>query len=206
MLYGLTGSSGTGKTTLGKAVAESLGIEFRPTSITECARRHGFNAVGVLPLTDRLALQNHLLEDHIEMLAEAPRPLIVDRTPIDFIGYLMAEFDMHSHMRASPEELVAADDYVQRCLTATLRYYDHVFILGQLDFYEEAATRPADNRAYQTHSQLIMEGALFKLSGRVSYSAIYKNDFEARETFVHDTIVARLDEIEKERRSAAHIN
>jgi hypothetical protein len=151
-------------------------------------------------------LQNHLLNDHVEMLVSTARPLIVDRTPIDMIGYLLAEFDMHSHMRATPEEIEEAEDYVKRCLKATVKHYDYVFILGQLPNYEPAVTRPADNRAYQTHSQFIMEGALFRLSGRVNYSGIYNTNREKREEFLHDTIVHRLDQIEKEKRSSPHIH
>lgn len=206
MLFGISGASGTGKTTLAKLVAEDLGIEYMPTSITECAKRHGFDAVGHLSLTQRIRLQQHLLEDHIEMVCQAPRPLIVDRTPIDMIGYMLAELDMHSHMRATPEELEAIEDYVTLCGEMTTSLYDYVFILGQLDGYEEAPTRPADNRAYQTHSQLIMMGAILRLHGKFNYAYLPFTDLEKRREGLHDTIVQRLNELERLRSSAAHIH
>lgn len=206
MLYGLSGSSGTGKTTLCKAVSEALDITFMPTSITECARRHGFNAVGVLSIRERLALQNHLLNDHLEMIRGAVRPLIVDRTPIDMIGYLMCEFHMNSHMLATAEEIQEAEDYVDRALRAVKENYDFVFMVGQLDHYEVAATRPADNRAYQTHSQLVMEGALIRLGRQINSAFIRQTDPDRRLEYVTEQIVKRMDAIEKEKRSSPHIH
>lgn len=206
MLYGLTGSSGTGKTTLCKVVSDQLDIPFMPTSITECARRHGFEAVGALSIRERLKLQNHLLEDHIEAITKAARPLIVDRTPIDMIGYLMCEFDMHSHLRSTKDEIAEAETYVQRALKATKDYYDYVFLIGQLDFYQAAETRPSDNRAYQTHSQLVMEGAMARLTNKVNYSILRETDLDLRTEWIVDIITKRLDKIEKEKRSSAHLH
>jgi hypothetical protein len=206
MLYGISGASGTGKTTLAKRVAEDLGITYMPTSITECAKKHGFDAVGMLTLPKRLELQLHLLEDHVEMICQAERPLIVDRTPIDMIGYMLAELDMHSHHRLTDKEIGQVEDYVNLCSDMTLKLYDYVFIVGQLDNYDVSATRPADNRAYQTHSQMIMLGALFRLSGQVSFAHVPMQDLDRRCEFVHDTIVGRLDAIGKERRSSLHIH
>ncbi|MGV1754768.1 AAA family ATPase [Agrobacterium sp. CG674] len=206
MLYGIAGSSGTGKTTLAKAVAESLGITYIPTSITESANRHGFNPVGFLSIQDRLKMQWHLLQDHIELITATPGPCITDRTPIDFIGYMLCELDMQSHMRISAKDIQEIESYKDRCLKDVVRFYDHIFVATQLDDYEVANTRPADNRAYQSHSQLVMEGAIYSLTGQVNFSVMRPQDRDVRETHVHDTIVKRLDAICTLRKSAAHIH
>ncbi|SCW95921.1 AAA family ATPase [Ancylobacter rudongensis] len=206
MLYGLAGSSGTGKTTLAKRIAAELDITYMPTSITECAKRHGFDPVGILSLQDRIVLQLHLLQDHLDMLDAAPRPLIVDRTPIDFIGYMMAEVDMNSHLRLSAEEIERIEQYKRLCQTAAVKHYDAIFMLGQLDTYEVANTRPAANRAYQTHSQLVMLGALTELSGRLDHVVLRVTDLEQRVEFLHDTIAKRLDEIQTLHKSTPYIH
>jgi nicotinamide riboside kinase len=206
MLFGISGASGTGKTTLAKRVAEDLGITYMPTSITECAKKHGFDAVAPMSLQSRIELQMHLLKDHVDMVTNADRPLIVDRTPIDMVAYLMAEFDMHSHMRATSEEIVAAEEYVDLCLDATTRLYDYIFVLGQLDHYEIKESRPADNRAYQTHTQLIMQGCLSQIHGRMNYMVIRSQDLEDRHETLSDAIVRRMDDISRERASSAHIH
>lgn len=206
MLFGISGASGTGKTTLAKRVADDLGITYLPTSITECGKKHGFDPVAPMSIRSRLELQMHLLNDHVEMVTKADRPLIVDRTPIDMVAYLMGEFDMHSHMRATPEEIVAAEEYVDLCLETTAKLYDYIFILGQLDHYEIKESRPADNRAYQTHTQLIMQGCMSRLYGRINYTIIRSQDLEDRHETLHDTIVRRMDDISRERATSAHIH
>lgn len=206
MLFGLTGSAGTGKTTLAKRIAEDLGIEYMPASVTETAKKHGFNSVGVLNLQERMKLQEKLLEDHIQMVCKADRPLIVDRTPIDFIGYMMGELDMHSHMRLSAEEIAWIEEYKNLCLEATVKLYDYVFILKQLDSYEIKDSRPADNRAYQTHTQLIMQGCMSEVYGRLNFMVVRNQDLEARAELLHNTLVQRMDDISKERASSAHIH
>lgn len=204
MLYGICGSSGSGKSTLGRMVAESLDMTFQPTSITECAKRHGFDAVGSLSLEQRLELQNHLLADHVEMIGKAKRPLIVDRTPIDFIAYLLAEFHMHSHEGMQPSLLLEVRNYVDLCLKETRAHYDMVFMLAPLPVYEVSVTRPAPNPAYQAHTDLIMRGALSCYSGPVAI--INVPDQQIRFNFVHDTIVERLNELEKKRKTSRSVH
>jgi molybdopterin-guanine dinucleotide biosynthesis protein len=206
MLFGITGAAGTGKTTLAKRVAEDLGITYLSGSITEIAKRHGFDSVAPMSLQDRIRLQFKLLEDHVSMVAKAERPLIVDRTPIDLVGYMLAEIDMHSHMRLTSEEIVAIEEYVDLCLETTAKLYDYIFILGQLDHYEVKESRPADNRAYQTHTQLIMQGCMSRIYGRVNFTIIRQQDLEARHELVFDTVVKRMDDISRERSSSAHIH
>ncbi|PZR92038.1 MAG: hypothetical protein DI537_14530 [Stutzerimonas stutzeri] len=206
MMFGLSGSAGVGKTTLAKAIAADLDLTYMPTSITECGKRHGFDPVAFMTLTDRLRLQEHLLEDHIEMIKAAPRPLIVDRTPIDMIGYLMCEFHMQSHLFATAEEIKQADAYVEKALSAAVTHYDAIFLIGQLDSYEVAPTRPADNRAYQSHSQLVMEGALHRIGQRIRHGFVLTTDPDRRVELLSETIVERLDAIEAMRRTSAHIH
>lgn len=206
MLYGFTGSSGTGKTTLAKSVAASLGIEYMSASITEISHKHGFNSVAPMTIQDRLRLQWILLEEHLQMLKNAPRPLIVDRTPLDFIGYMFAEIDMHSHIRMSPDEIDEVERYRHLCLKAVVGNYDHVFVTGQLPHYEVKASRPADNRAYQSHSQMIMEAAAYSLTGNLSFTVIRETGQEERENFVHDSIVNRLDAIAAAKKTALYLH
>lgn len=206
MLFGITGAAGTGKTTLAKQVAEDLDIKFQATSISECAKRHGFDAVAPMRLTDRIKLQYHLLEDHLEMIDGETRPLIVDRTPIDFIGYMLCEVTMHSHLLLEAEHVSLIENYVDMCQQAAIRHYDYIFVLGKLDGYEIAPTRPADNRAYQSHTQLVMIGALAQMDCAVNYSILNTVDPTERRDHVHDTIIARMDAIDRERKSSAHIH
>lgn len=202
MIYGISGASGTGKTTLAKAVAEDLDIHYQASSITECANKHGFNPVGHLPLPERMELQKHLLHDHVEMINQTKRPMITDRTPIDMIGYLMCEFHMQSHTECTDKLMVEAEQYVAECLRATNENYDHVFHLGQLHIYEVLDKRPAHNPAYSRHIDLVMKGALFDLRGDVKYSALAGQTLDFRQSFVTEQIIRRLDALDAWRKTS----
>jgi hypothetical protein len=200
------GASGTGKTTLARLVADELDISFQPSSISASARKHGFNSVGLMTLKDRVRLQRHLLDDYLEMLDAAPRPIITDRTPLDMIGYMMAEFHMLSHHAVDPALLTEAELYVSECLRETRKWFDHIFHLSRLDLYEIKNTRPPENPAYQRHTDLIMKGCLIDLGINVSYTIVAGQSLDFRHGLVTETIVRRLDAMDLHRRSTKNIN
>lgn len=202
MIYGLTGASGSGKTTLGTMVAEAMSLQFLPTSITKSAERHGFKSVGKLESRDRITLQYHLLDDILELITKSNGPVIMDRTPIDMIAYMICEFGMHSHEGLSDTDLVRAEAYTNLCLDATSTYYDHVFFLNRLDFYEVKDTRPSANPAYSDHTDLVMRGALSRLEGEVSMSIIDAMDLNDRVDHVCSMIEDRLNDIGAQRKVA----
>jgi hypothetical protein len=206
MIWGVTGASGVGKSTVCKLVADSLDIAFVQTSITESAKRHGFNAVGDLTLSERIDLQEKLLDDHMQLLDETERPAILDRTPIDMIGYMMGEIYMHSHKELTPEQIQRVNNFALRCMWVTKRNYDCVFHLAPLPFYEAAQTRPAENTAYQKHTDLIMRGALSELSGAVSQCILNTTDLNERQEAIHDLIVQRLDTLEASRKANRNLH
>ena len=206
MLYGLTGASGTGKTTLAKAIANDLGIEYISASISESAKKHGFNSVSPMPIHVRLTMQRHLLEDHTALIALSPRPAITDRTPLDMISYMLAEIGMHDHEEMTRQDCADIEQYVDDCIKVTSMLYDRIYILSQLDEYEEVDTRPVTNRAYQSHTQLIMMGTALKAAESVKTTFIMNQDFETRREQVTDYIVARMNEIQELRQSCSFVH
>ncbi len=206
MIYGISGASGVGKTTVGTLVADSLDITFLKASITESAKRHGYNAVANLPLSDRIDLQEKLLVDHVTMLEGAERAAILDRTPIDMIGYMMGEVYMNSHEVLTPEQMHRISGFALKCMWIVKRHYDFIFHLAPLPFYEQAQTRPAENPAYQKHTDFIMRGALAEMSGQISHAVLNVTDLNERQEFIHDTIVQRLDQLEAMRKTHPNIH
>lgn len=200
MIYGVSGASGSGKTTLCKLVSDSLDIPFVKTSITEGAKRHGYDAVGNLPLGDRFDLQKKLLMDHVELLGSLSGPVILDRTPIDMIGYMLGEITMSSYNDLSDRDMTGIAEYVGKCQYVARERYDFIFHLRPLEFYEQATTRPANNPAYQRHTDLLMRGAMADCSG-LSACVINTTDLTERQNLMHDIIVQRLDGLQKLRQS-----
>jgi predicted ATPase len=202
----MSGASRAGKTTLGTRVAADLGITFLSNATPDVAKSHGFNAVGPMILSDRLALQQIILNAHLELIDAAQRPLIIDRTPIDFAAYLLAEFDMQSGARTDEATLTGVVDYVNRCLDLTVERYDQVFFLGPLDHYQIEEGKHPRNPAFQMHHSLLIEGLLARLHERLNFSLIYEKDLEVRSAYMHDAIVERLDCIERQRASSPHVH
>lgn len=206
MIYGLAGASGTGKTTLGHEVGQVLSIPFVRTSITDMARKAGFEAVGCLDLPDRLKLQESLFDQFEDLLDKTKGPVIFDRTPIDLIGYLGAEIHMHSHLELEIEALEQANTYFLRCQELTSRAFDKVFVTGILPTYEAAETRPDYNPAYQRHVQMIITGAIFSTRYDVNASILVTDNLHDRIKIVSDLIADRLKEIEEAKRKNRHLH
>ncbi len=206
MIFGVSGASGVGKTTVCNLVAEGLGLTFLKTSITEVSKRNGFNPVAKLSLQQRMILQERLLEDHVQKVSAIQAPVILDRTPIDFIGYMLAEVGMYAHESLTGDETLWISNYVQRCLTVTRCYYDFIFHLTPLPFYENADTRPAANSAYQKHCDLLWRGALNEIEDQVNMAIITATDLDVRQDFISETIINRLNYHEKTKKHSRHIN
>lgn len=207
MIYGLSGASGTGKTTLGETVSGMTGIPFTPTEITKMAKEQcGFDAIGNLSLQDRLQLQEKMLELYILRLREAKGHLLTDRTPIDMCAYMLAEVYMNCEEELTQDECERINRYVDLCQKATARFFDHVFVVRPLPTYTEASNRPRLNPGYQRHIQLIVEGALMNSTHSIPFSTLISTEREARSEYVADYIVNRIAQVDHERSTSLKLH
>lgn len=206
MIFGIAGSHRSGKTTLAKAVAEDLGIKFVSQSFGEAARRHGVDPVSPMTLLDRVRIQQTVLDEHIDLVRDTTEMIIVDRTPVDMLAYLLAEFHMQSHLAVPEPILDLVHQYKWLAIQSTGTYYDNLFVVQPLDTYAAEEGKPAINRAYQDHIQLLIDGACMSLESEVSLNWINTGDFEERRAAMSGVIVKRLDELDAMRKSSAHIH
>jgi predicted ATPase len=206
MIYGVAGASGTGKSTLCQHVSDALSIPFVRTSVTDMARKAGFEAVGRLSILDRIALQDSLLDQFNDLLQKARGPVIFDRTPIDLIGYLGAEIHMHSHLDLAAEQLESVNSYITRCQTLTGTYFDRVFVAGLLPDYESADTRPNYNPAYQRHVHLLITGAAVASEVNLDCVLLTTDSLHDRVEIVCDQITDRMKAIEEARRKKPRLH
>ncbi len=195
MIFGLCGASATGKTTLATKVAERMGIHFFDGSFGKFAKALGIDPVAPMSIGERIDMQTHVLDAYLDALNNAPRPLITDRTPIDMIGYMLAEVTMHQ----KPEP--AIDVYVGQCLMATETFFDTVMVCRPLPFYAVSANRPPPNLAYQACVQYIIEGAL-ETADIGNVKTLITADLEERIYGCVEEIGFRLEEIADEHRKA----
>ncbi|MBO6509737.1 MAG: hypothetical protein JJ979_14890 [Roseibium sp.] len=182
MIFGLSGAHRSGKSTLAKDVAEAYGIEF-------------------MDLQTRLEAQEKLLETHISMLQIPSAPTIIDRTPLDMAGYMLAELGMHS----DPDIGARVATYAQKCINATLNYYSAVVVVRPLPFYEVDPTKPPENIGFQNHHQYLVEGLLPQIRGIVSTATIVTDDRQER-AYQTGQFLAEVQDVEMDVVAGATIN
>lgn len=177
MSFGLAGAHRTGKTTLAKQVAEDLGWSYHNGSVSAIMKEFGINAVGDIPLEQRIEAQEFLLDKYIQNLHWAPRPLITDRTPLDMIGYMLGEVTMHN---TDPVLAARVDAYVVKCLEMSMAHFDTIVVLRPLAFYTIDPTSPPPNPAYQSAIQFLIEGAVCQVTDSVYVETLGTTDFQSR--------------------------
>jgi len=177
-MFAFVGASRTGKTTLAKAAAETLGWHYYDGSFGLAAKRLGFEAVRPQTVLERIEMQEAVLGDHVLQLESLPRPCITDRTPLDYIGYTLAEVGMHA--LEDTQLMHRIHRFVETCLHVTRQHYDTVIACRPLAHYAEEEGKPPVNPAYQWHVQWIIEGAMNQVNDVVQDAYLKTDDHELR--------------------------
>lgn len=198
MIFGLAGASGVGKTTLAIAVAKEMKIHYFDASVSAMAKELGYDPVSDMTPGERITMQFAIFDKFLDRVNNAPRPMISDRTPLDFIAYMLGEVTMHN---TDPKLSARIDEYVGQCLAAADTFFDTIIIVRPLPTYQVAPNRPPLNRAYQAHIQYIIEGTMETIDIPNSLT-LMTPDLDERVDSCVDELTERLDEIGKEHAQA----
>ncbi|MGZ8172989.1 AAA family ATPase [Methylobacter sp.] len=154
---GLTGTSGTGKTTLAVKVSELTGVPY-----VSSQARAAYAMFGIDPSNDqssfdqRLAVQGKIL-DFAEAEYKAVGSLfITDRTPMDFAAYVLADVQRANLTDEQTDQALA---YVERCYQLTNLYFSSLILIQPAIPFVERAARPS-NKAYLEHVHILMTGLI----------------------------------------------
>lgn len=201
MSFGVCAAHRCGKSTLAKRLSEDMGFHFFEASFGAIAKDLGWaSAVDKMTLTERMAMQEAVLDEYVRRLYLAPRPFITDRTPLDMIGYTLGEVTMNGAM----DEVLSLriNAYVTRCVHVARSQFDAMILLRPLPFYEVEVGKPPLNIAYQTAVQFIIEGAFERVNDQVEGLVITADDFEQRVEAATDFLSKRCDILEVARAQA----
>lgn len=156
-MYGLSGASRSGKSSLAKHLSTVLEIPYVDSSTTVLMREAGFNPVAAMDIDTRIKAQEHLFQAYQRLLDRQPPAFITDRTPIDMLAYMLGEVTMHNTTEAQGEKIA---DYVDRCVAATESRFALVVVTLPLKTYEAAPDKPPPSKGYQSLIHTIISGAL----------------------------------------------
>lgn len=168
-LIGLSGTHGSGKTTLieafeGKAVIVK-------TSISDIYKQAGLTPRLPMSLDQRLSIQEkilqQLLSEWVQPIAdntgEGPQIVLTDRTPADFIGYLLCEISGYGELTEAQNNQVKS--YVDRCLKVMEMFDAIIHVPIGLPIVSRDKISAVDSIGYRTHLDMVIKGALTSKSG-----------------------------------------
>lgn len=200
MLIGLSGAHRTGKTTLAQAVSEATGFPFVKTGVSGMMSRLGYDPKGDLPFQDRLEVQeailDGLLSEYTSALKKHSGLIIVDRTPLDALGYLRSEILRTSSTPEIDRRLDRYEDVVYESVNSI--FAGLAFVQPGIPLVSEAGKAPA-NRHYQRHVSAVMLDAALDPRVRIATMILpaASHEIKSRVTYISalvDTIIHQRTE------------
>ncbi|MDR9847099.1 AAA family ATPase [Herbaspirillum huttiense] len=158
-MIGLCGAHRTGKTSLAREFAKETGTVFMQTSVSSIFTELGLDPAGTFTFSQRLDIQEEILKRLDEAYGKAPLDTwtIVDRTPIDLMGYTLAEAVGDNVKEEDQQRL---KNYVNKCFDVTNRRFSSVILVQSgLPLVHEPG-KAALNAAYIEHLSSLMFGLL----------------------------------------------
>lgn len=145
----LSGSAGTGKTTLGKRLAAELGLPFIQEGMRD--RIEAGLELHELSRAEQHALVEELWSEQFAREEAASDGFVVDRSSYDFAAFWL-HYDFHIDRGAT-------DEWIDRMVSAAARY-DHVLLLpwGVLPLEHDGVR--STNRWTQFRYHALLEGVL----------------------------------------------
>lgn len=155
MRIGIAGAHRVGKTTTAKDVANALGIAYVDADVRGALAKNGIDAKTATTFEQRLVVQNFVLK-HCSNEYEKHKNFITDRTPLDFIGYTLSEYIRGVDFAVTE---VAMQDYFDRCITATDKYFDVVVFIPPDIRCEDCSTSAENFPMYIEHISSVIYSA-----------------------------------------------
>jgi hypothetical protein len=156
-MIALCGASRTGKSTLAKAFAEASGMKFVPTDAQGTMSRLGVSPKADVPFDVRLAIQKEILNDCNALYERSGIKFITDRSPIDFMAYLLADV----HRQNVPYSLCGdIESYMKDCFASANRHFTTIILVQPGIPWVEAEGKAPAHPIYAEHLNALMLGMM----------------------------------------------
>jgi hypothetical protein len=165
-MIGLCGAHRTGKTTLALAYANKHNIPFVATGASRVYAELGLDPRIDYPLPMRFAIQEAILEAACKDYKRSGVKFITDRTPIDYMAYLIADVQ-RENVRGNMIDRLAT--YVNECFRATNEHFTNLIAVQPgIALIEQSDKAPA-NLPYMEHINALCLGLLVSERCEVSH-------------------------------------
>lgn len=151
MRIAVSGSAGTGKSTLAIELSKVLGLPFISEGVREYLQSVGINNFKGLSPQDTMQMQHHILNNKL-MLEDKYGDFVADRSTADSMVYTL-----RWGSKGTPDKEVA--DYIERCLTQLKTYDLILFCPWNSIAYEQDGLR-SSNIFYQLEISMAVYGIL----------------------------------------------
>lgn len=194
---GLSGSHGSGKSTLAKACHEAFGINFVQSNASQVIFGEGFNPAADYDFQTRLHLQELVLASAIESYeANKKSVFITDRTPLDFMAYLLSDVNRNN---VSPELAERLANYQKLCFDAINKYFNVVVVVQPGIELVHREGKGSPNAAYVEHFNTLVCGLAVNSSMQVQHTLIPRHvvDLDRRVRAVDESLKIAFNTFER---------
>lgn len=150
---GLCGSHRTGKTTLAKTLAEELHLPFIQTQIQQVFEQLGLDPAAKMDFNTRLEVQEYILISTKQIWQAAPSAFVTDRTPIDFMAYLLGDIQGETVVN-----FTNLQNYLLECFNTINQLFTRIVVLQPAIPLVFAQGKASLNKAYIEHLNALILG------------------------------------------------
>lgn len=161
MSLGIAGPHRSGKTTLAEAISNETGMALVLTSAGDVCKSLGIDPSAPMNFATRMKLQHAILDSAVAMWQQERGAFVSDRTPIDFLGYTLADITMKE--AASDVDWAMLKKYMGDCFEAMNRFFGVAVLLPPALPLVHSPEKPtgAMNRSYIEHLTQVMRGLVY---------------------------------------------
>lgn len=195
-MIGLAGAHRVGKSTTAQDVAERSDLTY--ITLPPIMKELGYRQDVDYSFSERLAIQEQILERAYDFWRDAPRPFICDRTPLDMFAYTVADA---LKTNVTHEDGLRLERYAGRCMRMTNLFFRTVVIIEPAIPFVPHPDKPPLNTAYQRHIATLVKGASVdpRLKVALTLLPVEMIDQTARANFVLECLKDTYRDILTER-------
>lgn len=195
-MLGLSGAHRVGKSTLGKALGEVTNLDYLP--LPPIMKELGYRQDVDYSFSERLVIQDKILNRAAEIWRDHPTPFVCDRTPLDMAAYTIADA-LRSNV--SPEDDLLLMEYIEKCYRVVSTFFDTVLIIAPGIPFVADPDKPPRNDAYQHHIHYLIQGFCWddRLRSNVAFMPRQITDHGQRVQFAGETLLDAYTYIAAER-------